>query len=385
MELDNRILDPAEALGCALRALYQAHGYAHYRMSKFEEYDLYSRNKDFLVSDGVITFTDTDGKLLALKPDVTLSIIKNCQAPASGVRKLYYNENVYRVSRGTNAFREIPQVGLECLGAVDAFCVGEVLWLAAESLRTLSPRFVLEVSHLGLLTRFLAAITDDPALTAQLLQCVGEKNLHGITALCRARGIDDAAAAPLLALLRTDGPAAETLPAVETLAAQIGAEAEAAAFRQALAIFEGYDLQDQICIDFSAVSDLRYYNGVVFKGFLPGAPEHVLSGGQYDRLMQRLGHAARAIGFAVYLDRLERLQPADAPYDADVLLRYDAAASPAALRSCIASLIAAGKSVCASQTAAAGLRCRETLYFKDGEVTADGANAECCAAEGAAG
>ena len=46
-------------------------------MSRFEEYDFYARNKDFLVSDRIITFTDSRGRLLALKPDVTLSIIKS--------------------------------------------------------------------------------------------------------------------------------------------------------------------------------------------------------------------------------------------------------------------------------------------------------------------
>ena len=375
MNIDSQILEPAEALGCTLRALYRAHGYAPYRMSKFEEYDLYSRNKDFLVSDGVITFTDTDGKLLALKPDVTLSIIKNSRPLGGGVRKLYYNENVYRVSKGTNAFREIPQVGLECLGAVDAYCVGEVLWLAAESLRACAPQFVLEVSHLGLLKRFLETITDEPALTAALLQCVGEKNLHGITSLCREHGIPDETAEPLRALLRTDGCAAQTLPAVEALAETVGAGAEAAAFRQALAIFDGYELQAQICIDFSAVSDLRYYNGVVFKGFLPGVPERVLTGGQYDRLMQRLGHDAKAIGFAVYLDQLERLMSSDAPYDADVLLLYDDDADPAALRACIAGYIAEGKTVCAARAAVPGARYRSKLQFRNGEVTAVGADA----------
>ena len=61
----------------SFRSLYQKYGYLPYKMSKFEEYDLYVKNKDFLVSDSVITFNDTNGKLLALKPDVTLSIIKN--------------------------------------------------------------------------------------------------------------------------------------------------------------------------------------------------------------------------------------------------------------------------------------------------------------------
>ena len=60
-----------------LRALLARYGYRPYRMSKFEEYDLYVRNKSFLLSDHIITFTDTDGKLMALKPDVTLSIVKN--------------------------------------------------------------------------------------------------------------------------------------------------------------------------------------------------------------------------------------------------------------------------------------------------------------------
>ena len=56
----------------SLRGLYRSYGYTQYKMSKFEEYDLYANNKDFLISDRVITFTDTNGKLMALKPDVTL-------------------------------------------------------------------------------------------------------------------------------------------------------------------------------------------------------------------------------------------------------------------------------------------------------------------------
>ena len=52
---------------------------------------------------------------------------------------------------------------------------------------------------------------------------------------------------------------------------------------------------------------MNYYNGVLFKGFAAGAPDSVLSGGQYDKLMQKMGRQAKGIGFAVYLDQLERL------------------------------------------------------------------------------
>ena len=107
-------------------------------MSKFEEYDLYARNKDFLISDSVITFTDGSGKLMALKPDVTLSIVKNTKDAPSSRHKVYYNENVYRADKGSNSFREIMQVGLECLGDIDDYCISEVIMLAAMSLEVIS-------------------------------------------------------------------------------------------------------------------------------------------------------------------------------------------------------------------------------------------------------
>ena len=94
MQIDSKVLNNDERAGYALRSLYRRFGYCQYKMSKFEEYALYVRNKDFLASDGIISFTDTNGRLLALKPDVTLSIINNSKDLPGQVQKLYYDENV---------------------------------------------------------------------------------------------------------------------------------------------------------------------------------------------------------------------------------------------------------------------------------------------------
>ena len=93
--IEEAILKNEEKAVFKLRSLYKKYGYMPFKMSKFEEYDLYVRNKDFLISDRVITFNDTNGKLLALKPDVTLSIIKNGEDEVGVKQKVYYNENVY--------------------------------------------------------------------------------------------------------------------------------------------------------------------------------------------------------------------------------------------------------------------------------------------------
>ena len=112
MNLDNSVLKNDEKAVFQLRSLYRKYGYSQYKMSKFEEYDLYVRNKNFLVSDNIITFTDTDGKLMALKPDVTLSIIKNTKDESDSVQKVYYNENVYRVSRAQIPLKKLCRLVL---------------------------------------------------------------------------------------------------------------------------------------------------------------------------------------------------------------------------------------------------------------------------------
>ena len=146
MKFDQSILRNDEKAVFSLRSLYLSRGYRQFKMRKFEEYDLYSKNKDFLVSDGVISFTDTDGKLLALKPDVTLSIINNAKDLPGQVEKLFYNENVYRISGDSRSYREIMQTGVECVGAVTEAERLEVALLAAQSLELISNSFKLSLS-----------------------------------------------------------------------------------------------------------------------------------------------------------------------------------------------------------------------------------------------
>lgn len=123
----NRQNDEAAILG--FRALYHSYGYKRYKMSKFEEYDLYVTNKSFLASGNIVTFPGVGGRLMALRPDVTLSIVKNAATSAGGLEKLYYNETVYRPEGGE--LKEITQVGLECIGCLDRYAMGEVVLLAA--------------------------------------------------------------------------------------------------------------------------------------------------------------------------------------------------------------------------------------------------------------
>ena len=318
MNINDNVLSFTERLTFSLRELYSRYGYRPYRMSKFEDYDLYSRNKDFLISDQVITFSDIGGKLKALKPDVTLSIIKN--HTDGETKKLYYNENVYRVSKGTNTYKEIMQSGVECIGDLDNAIVGESLKLAAESLQRICGSFVLDVSSLDILGAAADKITDSRSLQEKIIKCVSEKNAHGIIALCEENGVDTLCADELIALLSLCGAPERVLPRLKTLCVGLGCEHAYEELSEALAVFDDSDLRQKIQIDFSVVSDRSYYNGVIFKGFVSGVPDSVLSGGCYDKLMRRMKLESRAVGFAVYLDKLERAESSEQAPQTDTML-----------------------------------------------------------------
>ena len=349
-----------------LRALYAGLGYSQYKMSKFEEYDLYVRNKSFLLSDHIITFNDTDGRLLALKPDVTLSIVKNSKDVTGGVQKVYYNENVYRTPTGSREFREIPQVGLECMGEIDNYQLCEVLLLAGRSLSLLSPDFVLELSHLDVVAACLDGLTSDERTRQRLLACVGEKNAHDIDTICREAGVSEQGAACLKRLVRTCGDAEWVLRELRDMAEQNGAmRAPVGQLCEVVGVLLGVLGTEHLRLDFSLISDMSYYNGIVFKGYIKGIPTDVLSGGQYDGLMQRMGKNARAVGFAIYLDVLQTLSEPPADYDVDTVLLYDEGDDPAAVVAAAHERTEAGERVLACRRAPDGLRYRQALRWSE--------------------
>ena len=176
--INEKYLKNEEKIALSLRSLYSKYGYLPYKMSKFEEYDLYADKKDFLISDRIITFTDTAGKLMALKPDVTLSIIKHTANEAGTKQKVYYCENVYRVLGSAKEFNEIMQVGLECVGDIDAYDEYEVISLSAQSLEEISKSYVIEVSHMGILNAVLEKINKDSAFRTEILDAVKKKRIR---------------------------------------------------------------------------------------------------------------------------------------------------------------------------------------------------------------
>lgn len=360
--IDEGLLKSEEKAVFALRSLYRKYGYLPFKMSKFEEYGLYSDNRDFLVSDRIITFNDTNGKLLALKPDVTLSIIKNGEDAKGEKQKVYYNENVYRVSESTHQFKEIMQTGLECIGDIDLYDVFEAVQLAALSLTYISPAYVLEISHLGILSAVLDSISEDESFRRAAMRCISEKNAHDLRRLCDEQSISPEDCGKLTLFIERYGNRDAVLRCLREIC--VG-EAEGA-LSELCRLSEMLDragFGEKVIFDFSVVNDMDYYNGIVFKGFLDGICEGVLAGGRYDRLMHKMGRRSGAVGFALYLDLLEQLERPHGDYDVDVLLLYRDSDDKEAVAAAVAGYLEKGKTVSTQKAVPSRLRYREMVIF----------------------
>ena len=366
MKFDNGInLKKEDRNILSLRHLYEQYGFVHYKMNKFEEYDLYVSNKDFLSGDNIITFTDTNGRLLALKPDVTLSIVKNYRDTVGTVQKVYYNENIYRPSKSTKTYKELMQMGLECMGDLNLYHISEVLLLAAKSLEALSDRYILDLSHLGVIRGFLKELNLQPRHEERFLSLLREKNCHGIQTLFDSLKIDDELREKAIALASAYGNMDSVLKTLKSISLNETMDRAIDELSTVCGVLEEQGF-DNVHLDFSIEGDMGYYNGFLFRGYIEGIPTGVLSGGQYDELMEKMGKSSDAIGFAINLSLLEDYETNVGSYDTDVLLLYDSSASPAALMEAVQELVEQGNTVQVQQRIPEKLKYRRLLEF-DGE------------------
>ena len=357
-----------EQLPLLLCGLFERRGYRRYRMSNFEAYDLYRENKNFLESEGIITFTDATGRLMALKPDVTMSIVKQTK-PDAAEQKLYYIEHVFRMAPQGGQYQEISQMGLEYIGGQGGYAEAEAVELALHSLAAIGAQSVLNVGHMGFVTGLLNALGLQPAARAVALAALRDKNAHALCDIAKENHFTGEQADQLVALASLAGPFGDTLRAAAKMAeapALPHAPAMETALEELRSLYDalhGLAVASDLRLDFSTLNDMDYYNGVVFKGYVKGVPRAVLAGGRYDNLMRRFEKPQAAVGFALYLSELNRLFQDQRECDVDTLLLYEAQHTPAQVATAVRTLSLQG-SVFAAPAPPAGLRARRTVHLK---------------------
>ena len=175
----------------------------------------------------------------------------------------------------------------------------------------------------GIVSGLLNAAGLDEDTQKSIIKLLGEKNSSSLKSLCEEMGVGSAISSIAVSLCEISGKAAQCISSIEKLCINREMIEAAAELRRIITALDECGLADNIYIDFSIINDTKYYNGIVFRGYVDSLPKSVLSGGRYDNLLKGMGKQGGAIGFAVYSDMLERIDSREKEYDCDVLLTYD--------------------------------------------------------------
>ena len=265
-------------------------------------------------------------------------------------------------------FKEILQVGVESVGQIDPYAEAEVIALAAKSLEILSEDYVLDLSDVSFIRCLLGGMNLSQGDQEQALALIAQKNAPGIQAMAD-RGILSAQDAQAIQeLMSIYAPLKEGIAQAGRLARDNQSWEILRQLSVTASMLEAFGLNGRIRLDFSLVNSMDYYNGVIFQGFLPNIPFPALSGGRYDNLPRKMGKQVGAIGFAMYMGRLEQYFSQERQYDADLLLTYGPDADLAKLAAFAEQIRAKGCTVrCEREMGpSAPVRCRTKVRYYDG-------------------
>jgi len=291
----------------AVMSVFDGWGYEEIAAPSVDYYVLFERGMGHEEASRSFRFTDTDGRLLALRPDVTSSVARAAAtlfASASRPLRFCYAASVFRQRPRSHVEwrRQGRQLGCELIGSGSAGADLEVLAIAAEVLGRLGLRYCVTLNHVGVFNGVAEQLGLDDAGRERMRRLVDSRAAAELESLLAGRASEGSEVPPLAArLVRLSGKR-EVLEEARAVATGLRACAALEALEKSWAVVETLGLADNFEIDLGDVSGLDYYTGLVFKIYAEGAGARVGSGGRYDELTANFGRREPATGFVLDLD-----------------------------------------------------------------------------------
>jgi len=306
-----------------IRKMYDSYGYKKISLPSFEEYDLYNENKDF-IDRNVLTVMSPNGKLLALRPDITLSVAKKISKEQSlKYSKIYYQENTYNLTKYVG-YEEDEQLGIELIGKESTFLDFEIINLAVKSLDIINKKSMIVLSHAGFISSIFQNFDLEYEIKEQILDCINRKNSHDIQKILkRNEHISENVKKLIYKIPELSGNLENVEKKLLKYDINDNTKKILSELKQLNSLLMKFYKKSKIIFDFSVVKNLNYYNGIILQGYIENFPNVILTGGRYDKLFEKFGVDTGAVGFAILTDGLKGYYKDTDKKDFEVLIAYD--------------------------------------------------------------
>ena len=312
----------------AMREVCHRFGFGEVTTPTFEQSELFTLRSGQAVVDEMYVFKDKGGREMALRPEITASVIRffvNEMSNLPKPLKLYYVGNCFRYENPQSGrYREFFQLGAELIGNDNPETDAEVISLAVQCLRAAGLEdFHVRIGHIGVMKSLVLSEVQDPAVAGNVLRMIDKEDFDAMGDVFDANALSRNLFDRITTLADVRG-GKEVLDSVDDAKVQEH-------LRDLFEILKLHGVED-VELDLGIVRGLDYYTGMVFEIDAPrlGAEKQVMGGGSYTLSELFGGEPVFSTGFAIGIDRVmlaleaEKELPGYAPIDAYVVPTEDA-------------------------------------------------------------
>lgn len=288
-----------------------AFGFLEFEAPLLEPLELFTEKSGPEIVEQLFHFVDKGGRAVALRPELTPSLVRMVGAKAQALRKPIKWFNIgeqFRFERPQKGrLRSFYQLNIDCLGVASFEADAELISLLIALFRAFgltSADFKIRLSDRTLWFNFLESKGLSYEAAVEVLGIIDklEREETSKTEASLAKFFGSEASSFL-----KEAQSLTQARTLEALRAALGQSATQEAVSRRLAEWEGLlsilqamGLAEFVHIDLGIVRGLAYYTGFVFEAFQTNGGRALAGGGRYDQLVERLGGPALpAVGFAI--------------------------------------------------------------------------------------
>lgn len=288
-----------------LGEVFKSRGFTEVITPSIEFMDVFNRQRHHLPIEQMYKFSDSKGRMLVMRPDSTVPIARLVSTRLKGHKlpiRLFYNQSVFCQNRLLSGRSdEIVQAGIEIIGNGSKKADLEVIATSVEALNSLNTDdFRLEIGHIGIFNTLMNVLEIDDDLSEQIRRLIELKNYPALNDLLDS--LDNEKAASIIKQLPRLFGGEEVFDKANELFKNNDIKKILDYLKEIYSALTELGLDGKITLDLGMVQKAEYYTGVVFRGYIEGFGDEVLSGGRYDKLLSEFGEDLEATGFGINVD-----------------------------------------------------------------------------------
>jgi len=289
-------------------SVFTSMGYKEVETPSFEYYDCYLGNGGQISQETMFKFFDENGRILALRPDITTSIARMAATKEKDAKlplRYCYTGNVFRQEQTEGARqREFTQAGIELIGSNSPASDAEVIAASIEAVIALGiDEFHMEIGQVAFFNGLCEQLELDASEIEKLRERIDSKDSVGIKTLLDKLDINTNLKELIINLPYLFGTD-EVFEKADI--AELNAKSKAALenLKTIYTLLCKFGFEKFVSIDLGMLQSIDYYTGSIFKCYTHGVSFPILAGGRYDNLMGKFGRPTGAVGAAMGINRI---------------------------------------------------------------------------------